>query len=82
LLSDIILPGPMSGVQMCEQAWTLQPRLAIVLMTGYAAGALKEIRGRLAKAPVLRKPFEVSALAEALRAALADAQRLPPKSSV
>jgi hypothetical protein len=51
-------------------------------MTGYAAGALKEIRGRLAKAPVLRKPFEVSALAEALRAALADAQRLPPKSSV
>jgi len=82
LLSDIILPGPMSGVQMCEQAWTLQPRLAIVLMTGYAAGALEEIRGRLAKAPVLRKPFEVSALAEALRAALTDAQRLPPKPSV
>jgi signal transduction histidine kinase/FixJ family two-component response regulator len=73
LLSDIILPGPISGVQMCEQAWTLQPRLAVVLMTGYAAGALKELRGRLARAPLLRKPFEASTLAEALRAALADA---------
>ena len=76
LLSDIMLPGSMSGVQMCEQAWTLRPHLAIVLMTGYAAGALEEIPGRLAQAPMLRKPFEASALAEALRIALADAQ--PP----
>ena len=70
LLSDVVLPGGMSGPELAEQAKALYPGLAVVFMSGYPAMALK-YRGGLAPGTVLLdKPFYRQQLAQALHEAL------------
>ncbi len=70
LLTDIVLPGPMNGVQLGEAALARFPGLAVILKTGYAAEALSDRKGPIAAAPVLLKPAETAVLARALRTAI------------
>ena len=70
LLTDIVLPGDLSGLQLAEAALGRDPVLAIVLITGYAAEAVGDRAGPLAAASILRKPVEPDTLARALRTAL------------
>ena len=74
LLTDVVLPGDMDGVQLGEAALARRPELALVLTTGYAAEFLAARSGTLATAPVLRKPFASDELARTLHQAL-DARR-------
>jgi signal transduction histidine kinase/DNA-binding response OmpR family regulator len=69
LLTDIVLPGPMNGVQLGEAALARFPGLRVILTTGYAAEALSARAGPIASAPVLLKPVEPAVLARALQAA-------------
>ncbi|MDR3507167.1 MAG: ATP-binding protein [Caulobacteraceae bacterium] len=66
LLSDVVMPGGMSGVDLAMSAAELMPKLPIVLMTGYAAGRLAELTPAT-DWPVLRKPFQVEELAAAVQ---------------
>jgi signal transduction histidine kinase len=70
LLTDIVLPGGMNGVELAEAALSARPGLGVVFTTGYAADLLLDRAGPLAAAPVLRKPVEPERLAGALRAAI------------
>jgi signal transduction histidine kinase/ActR/RegA family two-component response regulator len=69
LLSDVVMPGGMSGVDLAQAASRLRPQLPILLATGYAAGRLADITVGAAW-PVLRKPFRMDDLAIAVRHAL------------
>jgi PAS domain S-box-containing protein len=70
LLTDIVMPGGMSGVDLARQARARDPRLPIVLSTGYAGDRFGDGAGE-ADWPVLRKPFRADQLTAILRDALA-----------
>ena len=70
LLSDVVMPGGMSGVDLAIIAQRLRPGLPILLATAYAAGRLAELTPAN-DWPVLRKPFHLDELAAAIRDAMA-----------
>jgi CheY-like chemotaxis protein len=82
VVSDIVMPGPVNGVQLARDIKRLSPATPILLMTGYApylAGAVDEF-------PILRKPFTrpslEAALARAFQSvALPEAADTRPQSS-
>ena len=64
VLSDIVMPGGMDGLQLCEQLHLTHPRLPVVLITGYAEKLGEaEAQGLV----VLPKPFEPALLLRVLR---------------
>ena len=74
VLSDVILPGGMSGPEFAEEAKTLYPDLKVIFMSGYPAKAV-ECDGLLGPDRVLlNKPFQVQQLATTLRASLETAK--------
>jgi signal transduction histidine kinase len=58
MLSDIHMPGTMSGIDLAERVRRYTPNLRIVLMTGYAQ-ELDRVNGRF---DVLAKPFDLNVL--------------------
>lgn len=68
LVSDVVMPGSMSGIDLGHAAHQLRPRLGIVLITGYA-GRDRSRQFDRCPFPVLRKPFDRAQLIEALRQA-------------
>ncbi|MBA4012905.1 MAG: hypothetical protein C0481_13640 [Phenylobacterium sp.] len=69
LISDIVMPGGMSGVELARAARARDARLPIVLTSGYAGERLGEGAEALAW-PLLRKPFRAEQLGMAVREAL------------
>ena len=63
VLSDIMMPGGVSGLDLAREIRRRHPHLPIVLTTGYveAAGAMKE-----GEFVLLSKPYSLEALADAL----------------
>jgi CheY-like chemotaxis protein len=67
LVSDILMPGSLNGLDLARRLRDWMPNLPIVLCTGYAERAAEaEPSGFV----LLRKPFDAPRLAEALRTAL------------
>ncbi|PDT91582.1 hybrid sensor histidine kinase/response regulator [Bradyrhizobium sp. Y36] len=62
VFSDIVMPGKMDGLTLAHHLRQLRPGLPILLATGYsdvAAGVLGDF-------PILRKPYEIHELSEAI----------------
>jgi CheY-like chemotaxis protein len=73
LLTDVMMPGGMSGVQLVHEARRLQPDLACGLMTGYA---VPEDRDAVPEGVFLvTKPFRIEELAAKVRSAIERQQR-------
>jgi CheY-like chemotaxis protein len=70
LLTDIMLPGALNGLDLAAAARRLRPALPIVLATGYAAPGTFLGNGLAAHLPLLIKPFRRVDLLRAIRAAL------------
>jgi PAS domain S-box-containing protein len=64
LVCDYGLPGGMNGQQVIDAIHELQPAVATILATAYAAGLIRP------GVTVLRKPFEIQDLASRLEAQL------------
>ncbi|HZB55679.1 MAG TPA: MASE4 domain-containing protein [Reyranella sp.] len=62
VVSDIVMPGGMNGIELAEELRHRSPRLPIVLVSGYAASASAAPE----QFPVLRKPFRMEQLAQAI----------------
>ena len=56
LLSDIVMPGGMSGLELADQARRLRCELPVLLTTGYAE-AIDHAAARRPSIELLRKPF-------------------------
>jgi two-component system NtrC family sensor kinase len=65
VLSDILMPGGMSGLDFARKLRQTRPSLPIVLMTGFSDSAKEVAHDGF---PVLRKPFDLMALRRALAA--------------
>lgn len=68
VLSDLVMPGGMSGLELLAELRTRLPGLPAVLTTGYAERS-RDIAGL--PVPVLVKPFRTEDLEATLDAALA-----------
>jgi signal transduction histidine kinase len=67
VLSDIMMPGGVSGLELAREIRRRRPNLPVVLVTGYAEAAASMEDGKFG---LLLKPYTVEALAEALSAEL------------
>lgn len=70
VLSDVVLPGGMSGPDFAAEARARFPRLKVIFISGYQAEQAKPIALAGTAAALLSKPFERQQLARAVRAAL------------
>ncbi|WP_304176133.1 PAS domain-containing sensor histidine kinase [Phenylobacterium aquaticum] len=73
MLSDIVMPGGMSGVELAQAAAARDPDLPILLTTGYAGDRFGDGAAEVAW-PVLRKPFRADQLEAMVRDVLALAE--------
>jgi CheY-like chemotaxis protein len=72
LLSDLVLPKGMSGVDLARFARRIKPDPKVILTSGYSEDVFQQ-HGRLDdETPLLRKPYKRKELAEMLRSVLAD----------
>jgi PAS domain S-box-containing protein len=62
VLSDIVMPGKMDGLALARLLKQRHPGLPILLATGYSEAA----RNAAAEFPILRKPYQIHELNEAL----------------
>ena len=81
LLTDLVMPGGMTGRELAEELIGRAPELAVLLTSGYGADAGDaDAAGR--SLPVLPKPFAPSRLLTAVRHALDARGDPPPRMSV
>jgi PAS domain S-box-containing protein len=66
LFSDIVMPGAMNGITLAQECQIRYPHIPVLLTSGFSVAA-QEADGRF---DILRKPFELSALENAIEAAL------------
>ena len=67
VLSDVVMPGGMTGFDVAKQALVLRPAVKILLATGYAKGVEPNGGNSEADYPTLRKPYGLQELARTLR---------------
>ncbi|MGY3621430.1 cache domain-containing protein [Bradyrhizobium sp. USDA 10063] len=72
LLSDIVMPNGMSGVELAREARKLSKDIKILLASGYAADVL-ERHNAVGEFPIVEKPFRLAELARRLHSMLHDA---------
>ncbi len=65
VFTDVMLPGDVDGVMLAQTIGKRYPHVPILLTSGYA----KALTGRHGL-PILRKPYQLAALAEAIRRTL------------
>ena len=71
LLTDVILPGALTGKQVADAAQRQRPDLKVLFMSGYTENAIMH-HGRLDPGVLLlSKPFRATDLARMVRTALA-----------
>ena len=58
MVTDIVMPGGMNGVELVQRARALRPNLKIVYSSGFPAEALAEKSMPLVEGPLLRKPYQ------------------------
>ena len=72
LLSDIVMPGGMSGRQLAHAALTLRPDLPVLLVSGHSEEMATRDDLMDPRIAFLRKPFRGRELANRLAELLAD----------
>ena len=65
LLTDVRMPG-MSGLDLARAVKRMQPRVHVVLASGYGAGIATELGDELSGATLLLKPFNFDELEQAV----------------
>jgi DNA-binding NtrC family response regulator len=77
LISDVVMPGALDGIDLAVRARSLQPSLGVIVMSGYSA-SLERAAGLHLE--LLPKPCAPPTLAAAILAAL-DRARTPAAES-
>jgi PAS domain S-box-containing protein len=73
VFSDIVMPGAMNGLALAQEINSRYPGVPVVLTSGYSDA----VRTAATQFPILRKPFEVAALAGLIRQAMESTNRRP-----
>lgn len=70
LLTDLVLPGGMSGRELADQLRRIQPKLKVVYMSGYSEEIISRHIEFIPGENLLQKPFPPSMLGEIIRRVL------------
>ena len=82
VVTDTVMPGGVSGVDVAKQAGVLRPGLPVLLTSGYAVETLEAKGCYRVTTPFLSKPFSRNALANAVRQLLSESRpRQGPSTS-
>jgi DNA-binding NtrC family response regulator len=78
VLTDIIMPGGMTGLEMAEHMWGHRPQMKVIFMSGYSADILCTNTEfiRRTKRRFLQKPSSARLLLETIRRTLDE--KTPP----
>ena len=71
LLTDILMPGGMNGVELAHRAIAIHSDLRVIYCSGFPADALGERDLSVAESSLLRKPYQRSELMAIVREVLA-----------
>jgi len=71
VLSDMVMPGDMGGIDLAREIARRRPDLPVVLSTGYSDAAAIAVRERVR---LLAKPYRLESLAAELDAAVAEGE--------
>jgi DNA-binding NtrC family response regulator len=74
LLTDLVLPGGMSGVELALVALTLRPGIKLLCMSGYGEDVSIDVGALPERAAFIQKPFTPSMLSDLMRELLEDAE--------
>ncbi len=77
LLTDVVMPGPMDGIDLAREALRRHPGLRVLIMSGYVGGPDVDQRMASQRFPLLAKPFMRDQLSRAVRGVLDMSQALP-----
>ncbi len=58
VITDILMPGGMNGVQLAQKLREQSPGIKIIYSSGFPADALAERGGVVSEGPILRKPYQ------------------------
>jgi len=72
VLSDMIMPGKMNGLELAQEIVRREPGMPVVLMTGYSEAAAAAAAEGF---PLLVKPYTIEAMGDVLGQSLRAAQR-------
>jgi PAS domain S-box-containing protein len=72
VLSDVVLPGGVNGIQLAEQIRQHRPGLPILFTSGYSEAAFGRTEGSERELSLLTKPFTKNELAAAVQESMAD----------
>lgn len=78
LLSDVLLPGGMSGKDVADVLRRGQPHLAVLFMTGHSGDVLEGVGLRPGDPRIIRKPFDEPKLLAMVRTAIDEVLELAP----
>ena len=67
LITDVIMPGGMNGVELARKVRQLKPSVKIVYSSGFPSDALAERSGTQVDGPLLYKPYQRNEFANAIR---------------
>ncbi len=68
LFSDVLMPGGMDGYALAEQARNINPKLKVLLTTGYTSESnTRSLPRDGLQEPLLKKPYKLSEMAELIR---------------
>jgi PAS domain S-box-containing protein len=70
LLTDVVMPGPINGKGLADEATKLYPRLRVLFMSGYSEEAISTLGILNPGIALLNKPFRKIDLAQAVRRAI------------
>ena len=79
MVTVIVLPGGMNGVELAQRARTLRPGLKIVYSSGFPAEALAEKSLPLIDGPLLHKPYQRAEFATMVRQVMEGNNAAPAK---
>ena len=74
MVTDVLLTGPLSGVELAEQLSYERPEMKVLFATGYPAGLADRPQLLRQEALLLKKPFSGRALAARVREVLASSE--------
>jgi PAS domain S-box-containing protein len=72
MMTDIVMPGGMNGVELAQRALEIFPGLKIIYSSGFPADDLEERSMRLADGPLLRKPYQRAEFAAIIQRVMED----------
>ena len=70
LFTDLVMPGGMSGYELCERVRATRPSVRILMTSGYTEDFVRHETSDNGNTRILRKPYRTADLAKAVRQAL------------